>query len=72
MCFPTEAEYTALIIAATNNNQNITSLLIAKGANVNLQDDVRRETYAHACACTKRVITIDISSYIITKGEGVI
>ena len=39
---------------------------------VNLQDDVRRETYAHACVCTKRVITIDISSYIITKGKCVI
>ena len=47
MCFPLQAGYTALIIATTNNNRNITSLLIAKGANVNLQDDVRRET----CTC---------------------
>lgn len=36
--------HTALIIAAINDNQNITALLIAKEANTDLQDDVRIQT----------------------------
>lgn len=47
VCFPAQTGYPALIIAATNNNQNMTSLLIAKGADVNLRDDVRTNIGIH-------------------------
>ena len=38
---PAQFGHTALIIAAINDNQNITEFLIAKKANTELQDDVR-------------------------------
>ena len=44
---PFQFEHTALIIAAINDNQNISEYLIAKEANLDLQDEVK-ELIVHA------------------------
>lgn len=51
--------HTALIIAAINDNQNITELLIIKKANTDLQDDVRIQISNHTCVH-------DINNYTTT------
>lgn len=82
VCSPIQAGYTALIIATVKNNENVSSLLIEKGANVNLQDDVRRCTlhgvgthdqkesyiYSHTeCMCRLRLLTCRVG-----RSEGCI